>query len=515
MRNKNRYATTTRWAPKFIRKFVPSVSALFFLLLLAWTAPVVFKGWSLRQVLKTPIGEHIEGFSSQCGVNLEISPVLSSNGRFHAERAAVTFPDGSHATAFDLDSQLDWNSYLRGIWNVIETRIRRIEVFLAGDGEFMTFLPSLAQVPEAAEAGSVSAWFKPWQPKRLATNTVDIQRLDIHGPNRWELLNASLRIDPWCQGDAVVSGGLCAGVLRIPAGTICNRENQCLQLERAKIQLSEDACHWQNVVLRQGAGRLNLDACLQKPAQAWQLQTRISNLAFADWLPKPWCFRLSGCLSGEVRLDGNPQGPVRYRGKLCILQGGLKELPQLHRIASWTGLTSLRQLAFDTAEAEISGNAEEWRLENLVLASKGVMRLEGSLAVRGEKLDGRFWLGLAPETLRLMPDASQHVFSQDHPEASPGLRWTQVRLSGTLGDPSEDLSPRLLEKSGLGQVDLLREAAERADLMLEPVIGDSPEDMTKALENVLQTGKNVRSSAMQLLGNLGMLLQNLHRTVGH
>ena len=59
---------------------------------------------------------------------------------------------------------------------------------------------------------------------------------------------------------------------------------------------------------------------------------------------------------------------------------------------------------------------------------------------RDRRIDGRFRLGLVPGVLARIPGAETIVFQP----GERGLLWTTLRVTGTIDDPEEDLTGRLL-----------------------------------------------------------------------
>jgi hypothetical protein len=480
---------------------------LFSVGIVALLAPAIWTGWTLRQLHQSPIREQVEQLASRLGAHTQLTPVVSSNGKFLVKSAEVAFADGSRARADDLQSSLDWNSYRRGIWHIVDARVGRIEWNLAAtDG----LVPKQAQSQQelgSGETGDRSGWLDSWLPKRTTTDTISVQCLDIHGPDNWNLTNARLLLNPWQQGDKALSGTLSSGTLVMPPHVLHNNEPQKLQLQHAEIILTEQICRLVKVDLKHNAANLNVNALLRNKEMTWLAQTKFEHVELADWLPKPWCHRLSGALEGELNLQGTTTGPSRYQGNVTVKDGKLRYLPQLNQIAAWTGLASLCQLEFEVATTTISGNATEVVFDPLELVCHGLLRLKGRLTIRGDELDGQFWLGVTPETLRWLPGASEHVFTETDPDEAPGLRWTRVHLTGTRQAPREDLSQRLVESAGKAALDLPAEvAAQGGALLLEPLLGKPAAQPDMLLKNATDTGGKALESGTRLIESLGGLL---------
>jgi hypothetical protein len=71
---------------------------------------------------------------------------------------------------------------------------------------------------------------------------------------------------------------------------------------------------------------------------------------------------------------------------------------------------------------------------------RGKFRIEGEMSIEQRRLRGTIRLGLTREYLDWLPNPEE-VFSRKQ----DGYLWTNVHLSGTIDDPGQDLSPRIIE----------------------------------------------------------------------
>jgi hypothetical protein len=90
--------------------------------------------------------------------------------------------------------------------------------------------------------------------------------------------------------------------------------------------------------------------------------------------------------------------------------------------------------------AELDWNNPRVEIKNIAIEDKGKFRIEGGLSIREKSLGGAIRLGVAREYLEWLPK-SEEVFSNE----KAGYLWTTVHLSGTLDQPEQDLSPRVIE----------------------------------------------------------------------
>lgn len=126
--------------------------------------------------------------------------------------------------------------------------------------------------------------------------------------------------------------------------------------------------------------------------------------------------------------------------------------------------------------------------------------MEGSLSIRGETLDGVFRLGLAPGTLANIPGAETDVFLP----GERGLLWTPLRITGTLDDPKEDLTDRLIAAAGLRMFDVIPETGEKVIKFTRSVIGENPSKAVDQGMKIIDEGtKAVRGAGDILNGILG------------
>jgi hypothetical protein len=95
------------------------------------------------------------------------------------------------------------------------------------------------------------------------------------------------------------------------------------------------------------------------------------------------------------------------------------------------------------------------------------IRINGSGTIQRNQLDGDLQVGVSSHILDPIPGVSEKVFS----EKRDGLRWTPVKLSGTIRQPREDLSQRLVAaiESQLSN-ELKNQAKEAAKSLLDRLL---------------------------------------------
>ncbi len=116
------------------------------------------------------------------------------------------------------------------------------------------------------------------------------------------------------------------------------------------------------------------------------------------------------------------------------------------------------------------------------------------------ELDGTFRLGLAPGTLATIPGAETDVFLA----GERGLVWAPLRITGTLDDPKEDLTDRLIAAAGQRMFEVIPETGEKVIKFTRSLLGDSPsKTVDKGVKIIEEGSKTVREVSGILDGILG------------
>ena len=380
----------------------------------------------------------------------------------------------------------------RGVWEIRESRLERLELALdarAGDGA-----GALAgQNPGASPLGHGPAWLP---------REVELQGLDV----REVVLKAML-----VQGPASVSGmrvrvvpagkkgayriEVADGTLRLPFGWVPE-----LRMGRARLRYQDGQVFLNNATVGVWKdGRLEASGEWDSAARRYSLEGDVAGVKCEQVFNEDWSKRVVGDLSSDFTLD-NHAGAAVARGRLKILNGTLTALPLLDSLAAYADTRRFRVLALSEAHTDWKWKSGEFFFSNLVLASEGLVRLEGNLFIRGGALDGTFHLGLAPGTLANIPGAETDVFAP----GARGLVWAPLRITGTLDDPKEDLTDRLVTAAGLRMFDVIPETGEKVMKFTRSLLGDSPSKAVDQGVKIIEEGsKAVRDVSGMFDGILG------------
>lgn len=169
---------------------------------------------------------------------------------------------------------------------------------------------------------------------------------------------------------------------------------------------------------------------------------KFGKLPVREWLPASWHDHVSGLAAGNVHWSGeNPKlEKSKVQGSFRIDDGRVRRLPFLEKLSSITGKKSIEQLELSECSGDVDWNSPRLEIKNVAIEDKGKFRIEGALSIREKSLGGAIQLGLSREYLEWLPHAEE-VF----PKEKAGYLWTTVHLSGTIDNPGQDLSPRIID----------------------------------------------------------------------
>ncbi len=169
----------------------------------------------------------------------------------------------------------------------------------------------------------------------------------------------------------------------------------------------------------------------------------ISSIDVDELLEAEWKDRIGGIIEGPVKITGRP-GDFVYEGTINVADAVVQNIPVLTVIAKYTRNDQFEYLNLSQAKTDFKSDGKIVSLRNLVMQADGLVRVEGDIDLQGEQIAGILQVGVTPGTLRWIPGASQVVFV----EKRDGFLWAPMTISGTLSEPKEDLSGRLIAAAG-------------------------------------------------------------------
>ncbi|GAB4171660.1 MAG: hypothetical protein Fur0032_11010 [Terrimicrobiaceae bacterium] len=340
----------------------------------------------------------------------------------------LVLESGRHLTRLEADGlrgSMDWRAVFEGEWRMPHLEVGRATVvILPGDGKIPATAPS-------TEPATAKTRLPGWLPVRFRMERVSIRDLDIdwggalparlegsqavlnsRGTN-WEITGrgGSLEVKGWPELNCVEFAG------RLVPGTFYLTKSEFTHGESGKIRMTADV----------------------SSQTTWQGDWE--GLDAGPWLPGSWRPYLSGRLRGSAKslADG------LISGEVTLENGTLQGLPILDRMAKFTASPQFRKLPVSQLSGNFSLESGRWKWTNMICESRGLLRAEGTLNIGAAgELEGVFQVGVGPQVLQWIPGSKERVFTRN----ADGYVWTQVRIGGTLRDPQEDLSARLMIAAG-------------------------------------------------------------------
>ncbi|MDE0836873.1 MAG: hypothetical protein OSA84_11030 [Akkermansiaceae bacterium] len=415
---------------------------------------------------------HSEGFRKF--LSTEVSRAAKMEGSFDPftwDGLAVETP-GFHATgngvitlveADHIDTEIGVGGISRGVWEVMATHISRLEIALDLTKEEEKSAPS----QPAERKKEVTKQQPGWVPSEVELESLEIGEIVIRAKTEAGEIIAkgmSLKVKPdkgknsfkgEISGGNVVSPQEWVPKLRVERILGAYRDGSAF-VTKAEVNAWED-------------GRINAFGEWNSLTEIYSFEGDIEGVKCSELLNENWARRLTGDASSTFSMD-NIRGSMAMAGDLEIRNGTMTALPMLDALAAYADTRRFRVLQLNEARTKWSWANGELHLTDIAMGSEGLIRIEGNLSIRGNAIDGRFRLGLVPGTLANIPGAETDVFLP----GTHGLLWAPLHVTGTLDDPEEDLTERLIEAAGMRMFENLPETGEMALRFTKNAIGDDP-----------------------------------------
>jgi hypothetical protein len=382
----------------------------------------------------------------------------------------------------------------RGVWEIRDTRVRRVEVSLdvtKGAEAAMTPVARAGKITPAGPAGKHG-----WLPREFELHGMELGEVAVRARLDQGLVSASgLRVGVEPSGGKRSYGvEIAGGAIQLPFRLLPE-----IRLDQARLRYQDgtvfltslSAAAWND-------GRLAASGEWDRETRKFAIEGDISGVKCEEVLSENWAKRLIGEIGSDFTAD-NHSGKPAARGRLAVRNGTLTALPVLDALAAYADTRRFRMLALSEAHADWRWEKDIIELTDIVIASEGLARLEGRVLIRGRELEGTLRLGLVPGTLASIPGAETDVFAP----GAHGMLWAPLRLTGTLDKPKEDLTDRLIAAAGLRMLETLPESGEKVLKFTRTVLGD---DSSKAVEKGVKIIEKSGLSVREVSGILDSLL---------
>jgi len=289
------------------------------------------------------------------------------------------------------------------------------------------------------EAVSPKPWFAIFLPNRVHLKRIETPQANITWRFRGEqagFFGTQLMITPHgLDFEYLATGGKLKMAL-LPD----------LDLRRAHLLISKTLLTIYNIDLTSDSGgseniHAQANAGVGKD-KSIDLRANFSQGPIGSWLPAEWKEHLAGNAFGDLHWAGKDPKleSSSGEGSLRVSDGRIDDLPVLEKLAELAQKKSFEHLALNDCSLRVGWKYPKIDIENIAIEERGKFRIEGEMSIDQRRLRGTIRLGLTREYLDWLPNPEE-VFSRKEGD----YLWTNVRLSGTIDDPGQDLSPRIIE----------------------------------------------------------------------
>ncbi len=392
----------------------------------------------------------------------------------------------------ELHTEVGIGGLRRGVWEIQGSRIQRLDLSL--DARKSATRPT----PQKSDRSRANSKNMPnWLPSKIELQGMDINEVHVKAFIDQGLITAAnvrVRVEP-VEKNNNYRVELADGTVQLPFSLLSN-----VRLRHAKLRYQDrqvflsklTASVWKD-------GRLQASGEWDRTTGNFSAEGDVSEVKCENVFNEDWAKRFVGEMSSDYSVD-NRTGSLVARGHLKIHNGTLTALPLLDSLAAYADTRRFRVLALNDAHTDWHWKNGEIILTDLVLASEGLIRLQGSMIIRGKELDGSFRLGLATGTLASIPGAETDVFSA----GERGLMWAPLRITGTLDDPKEDLTDRLIAAAGLRMFDVIPETGEKVIKYTQAILRESPQKVIEKGSEILEKRADIVEDVVGVLdGFLG------------
>ncbi|MEI6675437.1 MAG: hypothetical protein WCO57_09695 [Verrucomicrobiota bacterium] len=421
--------------------------------------------WSLKHYL------HSDGFryllsakvSKALGMQGEFSPfrwdgLVVETGAFEATGNSLI--RSLHADR--LHAEVNLSGVRRGVWELHGASVNRVEVNLDARKRLATDSP----VPSLVEEPPVKPRKNGWLPNEVEVDGADLRELAARVLlDNGEVYANGMRVRVDRAGDKhTYLVEVNDGRIRLPWSWLpeVNLDRVRLRYQKSGLFVTDATAS----VFKQG--RLNGSGEWNARDQQFSFEGNVRSVKCDELVNADWAKHLAGDAASSFVIEGHGAALVA-KGTLTIKNGVLTALPVLDSLAAYADTRRFRVLALNEAHADWRWQAGDFTFSNLVVSSESLVRLEGRLVIRGRELDGTFRLGLAPGTLAAIPGAETDVFLA----GERNMLWTPLRITGTLDDPHEDLTTRLLAAAQGRMFEVIPETGEKVLKFTHSILNDS------------------------------------------
>ena len=318
-----------------------------------------------------------------------------------------------------------WGVFLRQ-WRFTDVRVQ------SGDVEIQIYEANPEAVPR-------KPWFAIFLPNRVYLEKIESEQANITWPFRGEragFFGIQLLITPNGRDFEYAARG---GRLKMAVVPDLDLRRTHILITKTlltlyDLDLASDSRSDESI-RAQGHAGLGQDKSID-------VKANFNSVPIRQWLPAEWKSRLKGIAFGDIHWTGKDPKleSSSGEGSLRIHNGRVDDVPLLNKLAELAQKKSFARLDLNECSLGFVWRYPEIEIKDITIEEKGKFRIEGEISIKRPVLRGTIRLGLAREYLDWLPNPEE-VFSR----RSSGYLWTDVNLSGTIDEPRQDLSQRIIE----------------------------------------------------------------------
>jgi hypothetical protein len=414
---------------------------------------------------------HSEGFRKF--LSAEVSKAAQVVGSFSAfkwdglavetERFEAT-GEGMIASlrADQIGTEVGFGALGKGAWELKQARVSRVVVGL----DFTKKNEPSPTLP-AAVAETVKKKQPGWLPSEVELESLAINELAIRAKTiEGDVAARGMRI----RLEAASGKGAYQG--EITGGTIDPAKDWLpeIRVEKVSGSFRDGSAYITSANLKAwNAGRIHGFGEWNSDTGTYAFEGDLDGVKCDEVLNENWTRRLTGDVSSTFTVN-NISGKMVMNGELTIRNGTLTALPMLDALAAYADTRRFRIIQLSESRTKWRYSDGGYVFTDFVMASEGLIRLEGNFSIKDGEIDGRFRLGLVPGTLTSIPGAETHVFLP----GERGLLWAPIRITGRLDNPKEDLTDRLIAAAGVRMFEQIPETGEKVLKFTKTILGENP-----------------------------------------
>jgi hypothetical protein len=379
--------------------------------------------------------------------------------------------------ASDVRTEISLDGFRDGYWLLNGTSVRHLAVtYAARSGDAKPRVVN--ETPKVADVETKRRWL----PSELRFDTVDVDNLAatvLLDDGELRLKDHRVRVRG-VEGNHAIDLEVHGGTVQTPLDWLPE-----LRLHEIKARYRDGVVFLTDADFRVFKnGRLTAAGEWDEATSHYAIQGNLDGIDCGDLLNEDWSRRLTGHVMGDFKVADSGGGP-EASGTMEIRNGVLTALPLLDSLSAYADTQRFRMMTLHEARSDWKWHDGNFMLTNLRLVSEGLAHVEGTLAIgKNGELDGHFRLGLAPGTLSRIPGAETVVFQRGENQ----LLWTTLRITGTIDDPREDLSERLIAAAGIRMFEIIPETGERVLRHTRTLLGDLPPSAVDTALDLLGVG---------------------------